>query len=226
MRTRLFAVSLLLAASVHVWSQVTNRWESEIAAFEVADKTNPPPVDAILFIGSSSIRLWKTLARDFPGHKVINRGFGGSFISDSVCFAERIVFPYRPRLIVMYAGGNDVNAGKSPWQVFGDFREFVEKVHARLPATRIAYISIAPNPARWAQVDRVRSANDLIADFARKSEKLCFIDVFHAMLDESGKPKPDIFQRDKLHMNAKGYELWKGIVQPFLNDKSVLQTPK
>ena len=109
-------------------------------------KINHPPKGAILFIGSSSIRLWKTLARDFPEHKVINRGFGGSQIIDSVRFAERVVLPYQPKRIVFYAGGNDINAGKAPEEVCADFKAFVEKVRGALPETRIAYISIAPNP--------------------------------------------------------------------------------
>lgn len=192
------------------------RWEREIAAFEAADKTNPPPQGAILFVGSSSIRLWKTLAQDFPEHRVLNRGFGGSQIADSVHFADRIVFPYAPRLIVMYAGGNDLNAGKSPERVFADFQAFVARVRARLPAVRIAYISSAPNPARWAQVDRVRALNRAIEDFCRAGKNLAFIDVFPHMLGEDGQPRPEIFSDDRLHMNAQGYALWTGIVRPFL----------
>jgi len=192
------------------------RWENDIAAFEATDKTNPPPKRAILFIGSSSIRLWKTLAQEFPEHKVINRGFGGSEIADSVHFLERIVFPYAPRMIVMYAGGNDINAGKSPEQVFADFKAFVERVHSKLPDTRIAYISVAPNPARWAQVERVKAANKLIADFTKRNAKLDFIDVFPHMLGGDGQPRPEIFVEDKLHMNAQGYELWTRLVEPYL----------
>lgn len=190
----------------------TNRFDGEIAAFEAKDRTNPPPKNAILFVGSSSIRLWKTLAEDFPQHKVINRGFGGSQIADSVHFAERIVFPYRPRMIVMYAGGNDINAGKTPEQVMGDFKAFVTKVRAKLPETRIAYISIAPNPARWAQVDRVRRANELIREFTATDSRLSFIDVFPHMLGEDGQPRPDIFVEDRLHMNENGYRIWKKVV--------------
>jgi lysophospholipase L1-like esterase len=194
----------------------SDRWEPDIRAFEAADKTVPPPKGAILFIGSSSIRLWKTLARDFPEKQVINRGFGGSEIADSVFFADRIVFPYAPRMIVMYAGGNDINAGKPPEQVFADFREFAEKVRAKLPQTPIAYIAIAPNPARWSQVDRVKAANRLIADYANAGHRIEFIDVFTRMLGADGLPRPEIFVEDRLHMNAKGYELWREIVGPYL----------
>jgi lysophospholipase L1-like esterase len=191
-------------------------FESEIKAFEAGDKTNSPPKGAILFIGSSSIRLWKTLARDFPQHQVINRGFGGSQIIDSVNYAERIVIPYRPKQIVLYAGGNDINAGKGPEQVFADFKSFVQKVQAALPATPIAYISSAPNPARWAQVEKVKKLNKLIADYVRENSGLTFINVFPKMLGEDGNPRPEIYAPDRLHMNEKGYELWTGIVRPYL----------
>ena len=111
-----------------------HRFENEIAAFEAGDKTNPPPQHAILFLGSSSIRKWTTLARDFPNHRVFNRGFGGSQLDDSVYFFDRIVAPYKPKMIVLYAGSNDINAGKTPQRVFDDFKTFVGKVHAELPA--------------------------------------------------------------------------------------------
>ena len=192
------------------------RFQEEIGAFARSDRTNPPPQGAILFIGSSSIRLWKTLAEDFPGRQVINRGFGGSQLIDSVNYAEQIVLPYKPRLIVLYAGGNDINEGKSPQQVLADYQAFIRKVHATLPATRIAYISIAPNPARWAQVEKVRAANRLIEDYGRQDPTLTFINVFPHMLGEDGTPRPEIFEPDRLHLNAKGYALWKKIVEPFL----------
>ena len=193
-----------------------SKWEKEIAAFEAADRTNAPPKKAVLFLGSSSIRLWKTLAQDFPKQKVINRGFGGSQISDSVEFAGRIVLPYQPRLIVFYAGGNDINAGKPPEQVFADFKAFVEKVHAGLPKTKIAYISSAPNPARWTQIEKVRALNQLIADYIKRNKKLAYIDVHTRMLGPDGQPLPDIYVADKLHMNAKGYALWTVVVGPYL----------
>jgi len=191
-------------------------FEKEILTFEAQDATNPPPPGAVLFIGSSSIRLWKTLAADFPQQRVLNRGFGGSQIIDSVRYAKRIVSPYKPRLIVLYAGGNDINAGKTPEQVFTDYQRFVARVRADLPEVNIAYISIAPNPARWEQVDRVRAANALIEAQTKADAHLAFIDVFQKMLGADGKPLPDIYVADRLHMNAKGYELWRGIVGPVL----------
>jgi lysophospholipase L1-like esterase len=192
------------------------KWEKEISAFETADQAHAPEKGGIVFVGSSSIRLWKTLAEDFPHHRVINRGFGGSELTDSVFYADRIIFPYQPRMIVLYAGGNDINAGQSPEKVFADFKAFVEKIRTRLPDADIAYISIAGNPARWAQVEKVRAANGMIEEFTKDKPHLKFINVFPRMLGDDGLPRPGIFVADRLHMNAEGYKLWTEIVAPFL----------
>jgi lysophospholipase L1-like esterase len=156
--------------------------------------------------------LWKTVAQDFPQYHVINHGFGGSQISDSIYFADRIVTPCAPDIVVFYAGGNDINAGKSAEIVFDDFKHFVSKVHEKLPATKLVYISIAPNPARWSQIDRVREANRLIRNYTANETGLSFIDVHPDMLGDDGQPKPDIYLADKLHMNEKGYAIWKRVV--------------
>jgi len=194
------------------------RFAAEIAAYEAADQKSPPPSGAVLFIGSSSIRLWKTLAQDFPELKVINRGFGGSQIEDSVRYAPRIVLPYKPRMIVMYAGGNDLNAGKTPQQVARDFQAFVETVHAALPETRIAYISINPSVARWSQEERVLEANRLIAEYIRehdgKTAKLSYLDSHAKLLSPEGKPRPELLRPDGLHLNSDGYTLWAAILKP------------
>ena len=190
---------------------------AEINAFADVDHDTPPPTNAILFVGSSSIRLWKTLAEDFPQHQVINRGFGGSQIIDSVNYANRIIIPYRPKHIVLYAGGNDINAGKSAQEVLADFQAFVRKIRESLPDVQISYISIAPNPARWSQAGRVREANRLISTYARYDGRISFIDVFSHMLGRNGQPRPDIYVADRLHMNEKGYELWKKIVGAHLD---------
>jgi lysophospholipase L1-like esterase len=128
-------------------------------------------------------------------------------------------------MVVMYAGGNDINAGKSPEQVFADFQAFVAKVRARLPAARIAYISIAPNPARWAQVNQVRAANRFIEDFCLAGENAAFINVFPHMLGEDGQPRPEIFSSDALHLNARGYELWTRVLRPFLAEPAGAAAP-
>lgn len=217
MKPRLFLSLVLFAPFLHA-EPVTGpaKWENEIAKIEKNHPAKPEEKGGIIFIGSSSIRMWSGLAQDFPKHRVANHGFGGSVIADSVAFVDRLVLPYEPRLIVMYAGGNDINAGKAPAAVSADFQAFVEKVRAKMPDVEIAYISIAPNPKRWKQIEQVKEANTLIADFCTKGPKLKFIDVFPHMLGPDGQPKPDIYLADQLHMNPKGYAIWKEIVAPHL----------
>jgi lysophospholipase L1-like esterase len=192
------------------------KWQKEIKAIEARYAEKAAPKSPIVFIGSSSIRRWETLAADFPGKPVLNHGFGGSEVFDSVNFAHRLVVPFQPKQVVMYAGGNDLNAGKTPERVLADFQAFVAKVQAELPKTKICYISTAPNPKRWAQIKEVRAANALIQAFCAKDDRLHYLDVHPVMLAPNGEPKPDIFVEDLLHMNAKGYELWKGVVGPVL----------
>jgi len=192
------------------------RWGKEIKAFEEADKTNPPPRGANLFIGSSTIRLWTNLAQVFPRHRVINRGFGGSHLSDSVAFVDRIVTPYKPRLVFLYAGDNDIAAGKSPGRVLGDFKAFVGRIHAALPETRIAFLAIKPCPAREKFLDRVKAANRFIREYTAGNDWLLYVDTFTPMLTKDGRPRADVYVKDGLHPNAQGYALWASILRPIL----------
>jgi lysophospholipase L1-like esterase len=198
----------------------SSRWEKDIQAFEAADRENPPPTNAVLFIGSSSIRMWKTLAEDFPDHQVINRGFGGSQIADSLAFADRILLPYKPRQIVLYAGDNDINAGKTPEQALADFKQFVARVHDELPKTRIAFIAIKPSTARWHLRDAMQQANELIADYCATDKRLDYIAIWTPMLGKDGKPRPDLLIEDGLHLNDAGYHVWTKAVRPFLGPGS------
>jgi lysophospholipase L1-like esterase len=193
----------------------STRWEKEIAAFEASDRTNPPPTNCIVFVGSSSIKRWTALASDFPGLPVVNRGFGGSQLADAVNFADQIITRYQPREVVIYSGGNDINAGKDPERVFGDFVALVLRIRAQSPQVDICYISVAPNPRRWGEVERVKKLNRLIRKYCQH-HGMEFIDVFPLMLGPDGTPKPDIFVADRLHMNAKGYAIWKEAILPHL----------
>ncbi len=218
---RLFASLLCAPLVVGAQEAATNsphhlKWEEAIQAFEAADKTNPPPRDAILLVGSSSIRLWKNAPDQFPEHQLINRGFGGSHLADAVAFAGRIVIPYRPKLVLVYAGDNDIAAGKSPEQVAADFKAFVTQVRSALPATRIAFIAIKPSPSRRKFLPAVKAANQLIQDFIAGQSKLEYLDVFTPMLDANGEPCGEWFGDDQLHLNDAGYKLWAGIVKPVL----------
>ena len=192
------------------------KWEKEIAAYEKADREKPPPKGGVLFIGSSTVRLWKTLDKDFPEHRVINRGFGGSEIVDSTHFAERIIFPYEPRMVLLRAGGNDIHNGKSPGQVFSDFKEFVAKVHSKLPETEVVFISLCPSMARWAEAEAGRSLNAMVERFAKETPRVSYVDTYDMSLGPDGKPRPELFVDDKLHFSAEGYKLLAERVRPVL----------
>jgi lysophospholipase L1-like esterase len=192
-------------------------WEPNIAAFEASDRTNPPPKGAVLFIGSSSIEHWKSLAADFPELKVINRGFGGSVIGDSTYFADRIVAPYHPRAIVLYAGDNDLYYGHTPQQVRDDFAAFVNKVRSFDPHVSIAFVSIKPSVARQSLLAQIKQSNDLIRAYAATQKNVTYIDTFTPMLGADGQPQQKWFGPDGLHMNRSGYALWIGILKPWVD---------
>jgi len=195
----------------------TTRFAKDIAAFEAADLKSPPPKNAFLFVGSSSIRMWRTLAKDFPEVPVINRGFGGSTIRDCIQYADRIVIPYQPRKIIFYAGDNDLASGRTAEGVLEDYKEFVAKIRAGVGAdVPIDYISIKPSVRRLPVMEKMRKANALIADYCRAGTNLGYIDVFAPMLAPDGSPRKGIFLADDLHMNAEGYKIWVDLVRPRL----------
>ena len=191
------------------------RWKKDIAAFAAADATNPPPQGCIVFTGSSYIRFWKTLAQDFPGMRTVNRGFGGCQLADVYAYADRIIIPYAPREVVIYAGGNDIDAGKTPEIVFGDFVALMTKLQTALPRTKLVFISCPPSPKRWKETEQIQRANSLIAEYCG-SHDITFVNTFPLMLGDNGLPRPDIYVEDHLHMNAKGYAIWRKAVAPVL----------
>jgi len=219
MKRILTCLALLLSIAVALGQSQTSSgpemWEPAIKKFEEADRQHPPEKGGVLFVGSSSIRIWESLAEDFPGVKVLNRGFGGSEIADSTYYAGRIIVPYRPRMIVFYAGDNDLAKGKSPDRVSDDFKEFVGRVRKDLPAVKIAFISIKPSPARWSLVKQMQSANEKIRTYIESQKGLVYIDVFAPMLRD-GEVRKELFGQDGLHMNGAGYKLWTSIVRPYL----------
>ena len=223
----LFAVSLLVGSQRNVPGADTHhdfaRWEGEISAYERMDTTNPPPQGGIEFLGSSTIRQWKTLRQDYPGRPVFNRGFGGSEIVDSTHFADRIVFPYAPREIFFRAGGNDLASGKSPEQVFRDYQDFVALVHAKLPATTLYFISWSPTPLRWKQHEAEQKLNALVADFVRGKPWLKYIEAYDLTLGGDGLPRPELFLADRLHFNSLGYRLLAERVRPFVTNSAAAE---
>ena len=195
------------------------RFESEIAAFEKWDHQNAVPRDAILFVGSSTIRLWQT-ADAFPDLPVINRGFGGSTISDVNHFADRIVFKYKPRTIVFYAGDNDIAGGRSPDRVFNDFQKFATSVHDRLPGTSLIYLAIKPSIARWKLWPQMQTVNARVKELSQTNHQLTYIDTAPPLLGDDGQPIKELFRDDGLHMSLKGYARWNQILAPSLQQTS------
>jgi lysophospholipase L1-like esterase len=194
-----------------------DRWESAIKKFEETDKVTPPPQNAVVFIGASSIVRWN-LPDSFPelGPRAINRGFGGSLAADSTRYAERIVIPYKPRIVVFYAGDNDVEANHTPDQIAGDFTAFERKIHAALPATQIIYISIKPSIRRWPWIEQIKNANALVRQYCATHSQLTFVDIVPPMIGVDGKPRKELLLDDGLHMTPAGYTIWNDALRPLL----------
>ena len=195
-----------------------DKWEADIKKFEEEDRKSPPPAEGIVFIGSSSIKLWKA-KEAFPDLPVINRGFGGSEMADAARYADRIVTPCKPKTVVVFSGGNDINAGKTPEQVADAFKELVKKVHAALPKTKVYAISLFPNVKRAAQDEKCRKANELIEAFTKTDERLGYINVRPRMESPEGKARPELLREDGLHMNDEGYKIWDELVGKTLRAK-------
>ena len=180
-----------------------------IEHFEEADRRNPPPKDAILFVGSSTFTMWTTLAEDFKPLPVINRGFGGSTYDDLLRYMDRIVIPYRPRVIVLYEGNNDLaREGTTAEDVFGNLKTFEARTRAALPLATILCLSIKPSPSRFHLWPEVQRANRLIREHIAHRDKVKYIDITRLMLGADGRPLGDLFLEDRLHMNRQGYLRW------------------
>jgi lysophospholipase L1-like esterase len=193
-----------------------SQWEDALAGFAAADLKNAPPAGAVLFVGSSSIRLWDNLEADFHDTPVIKRGFGGSRLTDCVKFMDRLVIKYQPRMVMLYAGDNDLAEGGTPEDVLNRVKAFADGVHKRLPETQVTFISIKPSPARRGLVSKARAANRLVQEYAEAHPKVDYIDIFTPMLTADGSPRSDLFRNDALHMNKTGYALWRTIIRPFV----------
>ena len=205
---RIVLLALLALSRVEGLVQA-DKWEKEIAALEAK-----PNVGDILFIGSSTIRLWD-VEKHLPGLKINNRGFGGSQIADSLRYADRILIPLKPKTVLLFAGGNDLNAGKSPEQVFEDYKAFVKKVRDALPETRVLYMTIFPNLKRVEQIEKAKALNALVAAHVKTDPKLGTVDVASALCPD-GKPRAEVLRADQLHLNEDGYAIISKVVREAL----------
>jgi lysophospholipase L1-like esterase len=196
-------------------------WRRAIRRFEKSDLAQPPKPGVVVFTGSSSINFWETLAHDMEPLNTVNRGFGGSQMAHVTYYAKKIVLPYSPTAIVVYAGENDLSWpwSKTPETILHDFQEFVDLVHRHLPTTWIYFLSVKPTPLRWKQREKQRRTNQIIQEFCRTKPNAQFIDVSSAMLDSQGKPRRDLFNWDGLHPSARCYKLWTSIILPILMER-------
>jgi lysophospholipase L1-like esterase len=192
------------------------RFAAELNAFMRQDSASPPPPAPVLFVGSSSIRFWESLATDFPGLPVLNRGFGGSRMDDVLRYADRVVFRYKPRAIVLYEGDNDLQDGRTPARIAGDVAEFLSRVRTTLPQARVVCLAVKPSPSRWNLADKVRQTNALLQAVVAQDTLATYVDVYTPMLGADGRPRPELFRADSLHMTPAGYAIWREAVAPAL----------
>jgi lysophospholipase L1-like esterase len=187
-------------------------YEDEVRALENKVKAGLPPSPRLVFYGSSSVRLWETLALDFPQSPVLNLGFGGSTLAAGAWFFERLVVPAQPDALVIYAGDNDLGDGRHPEEVYLFFCALVEKVRRHFPDIPLVFLSIKPSPTRWSIIDRIRFTNQIISQELRSLPDSYYVDVFSPMLDARGFPRRELFADDGLHLSHEGYRLWQQVL--------------
>ncbi|MBS1917812.1 MAG: G-D-S-L family lipolytic protein [Bacteroidetes bacterium] len=218
---KLFSIIVFAGIFLNVFAQQDAPFYSDIQHFKKQDSLNPPPLHAILFVGSSSFTKWTDVQNYFPGYKIINRGFGGSSLPDVIRYANDIILPYHPKQVVIYCGDNDFAASDtvSTQTVISRFEKLFWIIRKGLPDANIVYVSIKPSPSRMKLMAKGEAANEAIKKFLATQKNTSFVDVFHLML-ENGRPMPSIFLSDSLHMNASGYAIWKKAIEPELKSKS------
>ena len=218
---RLLALGIVLTLALSLRAQEkapapkAGKWDKEFAAMEARDKESPPPKHGIVFVGSSSIRMWD-LKKSFPRLPAINRGFGGSQLADSVEHFDRLVLAHQPKAIVLYAGDNDLAGKKTPQDVTADFTAFQKKLRAALPECKLIFISVKPSVARAKLLDKQREANVLLRKQCETDKLSTFLDMEQSMQGADGHVRADLFLKDGLHMNEAGYKIWSDLLLPLL----------
>lgn len=206
------------AAYARDYLSAKERWHNELAAFARADQERFPAPGGVVFVGSSTVRMWTRMQQDFarvPGG-IVNRGFGGSTLLDCSLFARDLVVRYKPRQVMVYAGDNDLAEGRTPLQVLDSFARFANAVRAELPDTRISFISVKPSPSREQLMPQIRETNHVISAYLNLLPNSEYIDIYTPMIGADGRPRPELFRSDKLHMTDEGYRLWHSVIAPHL----------
>lgn len=213
-----FLLFFLLISSFLTVNAQNDPFLNEIKYFKKQDSLHFPPKKAILFIGSSTFTKWKDVQDYFPGHTIINRGFGGSSLPNVIQHADDVIFPYRPKQIIIYCGENDFTGGEhvTPALVTERVKQLIDLIRTKYPRVPIAYISIKPSPSRQHLQAKMVEANKMIAEMLQTMKRTTFINTYDSMLNADGTIMKDIFLSDNLHMNAKGYAIWQKIMEPYL----------
>lgn len=220
----LVKISFVLAVLLSAYSAFSQynpdeKWGESIAKFAHQDSLDMPEPGGILFIGSSSFTIWKDVNDYFPGKNIVNRGFGGSQMSDVLHFKEKLILPYQPKQIVVYVGENDLAAGETPESVFEEGKQLVSWAKEHFSEVEFVLLSAKSSPRRWELRDKMKDLNVTLAEFASKNEGVEYANIWQPMLGENGKPRPEIFMEDSLHMNANGYKIWQKVLKPYLEDE-------
>jgi len=212
-------LALFLLFSVSVYAQ--NPFEREIVAYEKQDSISMPKKDQILFLGSSSFRLWKSFDADMQGIPAFNRGFGGSTLKDALYYFDRMVVKYQPSWIFMYEGDNDIAKGESPEFIRDEFVDFSTRLKKVLPKTKLVFVAARPSLARTSNLQKQRDLNSLIQAVVKEQKGLYYLDMHNPFFNADGTLMQDIFVADKLHLNEKGYQIFAEQIKNFIKINKV-----
>ncbi|MEX1240843.1 MAG: GDSL-type esterase/lipase family protein [Cyclobacteriaceae bacterium] len=208
--------ALLVCISFFLFAQERPFWK-EIQSFRANDSLQPPPEKAIVFVGSSSFKMWKNIVSDFPEHTVINRGFGGSSLPHVIYYADEIVIPYKPRQVVVYCGENDFMSDTVTSEiVVNRFKQLFNLLRKEIRRAEIVFVSMKPSPSRRHLMPQMSAANESIKDFLKGERRAVYVNIWDPMLDSNGAPRKELFLADMLHMNEKGYAIWQKALEPHL----------
>jgi lysophospholipase L1-like esterase len=215
MTIRSFFVFLLICTTGTLQSQDPSKFKKEVDSLVTLNKSLAKK-NAIVFTGSSSIRLWKDLQTDFPNHNVLNLGFGGSEMADLLYFVDDLVIPFKPKQVFIYEGDNDISRGRTPEHILSTAESIVKKIRKSYPSTEIIFISPKPSIRRWSLKDKYEDFNKKLKDWTSTQQGIRYADVWTPMLDRDGTVLQDIFVNDNLHLNEKGYDIWASVLKGYL----------
>ncbi|RLD60991.1 MAG: hypothetical protein DRI95_14735 [Bacteroidetes bacterium] len=199
--------------SAYIDTIALDRFKKEIYKFEKEDSLQPNRIIDIVFVGSSSIRKWENLEKDMKGLRVLNRGFGGSTVPEAIFYSDILILKHKPKKIVIYSGDNDVSTlNSSTKKTIDSYKYLYNLLNSELPNTKIFILSIKPSPARWAFWSQMQEVNNLLKEFCDSKGNCNYIDISSSMIDSTGNLKDELFLKDRIHLNEKGYKLWADII--------------